>query len=256
MKKILALVLVMAVAAIANPVEFTYSVDGNEVTISFDAPIVGLGLDVDCDGDVEVTDVAFDNPFINVFMDYAYDVGETYEIGDGHPIALQDAAGPASLPSASFAISAGGLEDEEGLEPAAGTIVLTISGTAGTITITENALRGGVVDYDGAMDVTGFPMVIEIEDDEPPLTPEQELWLKMNIDGGDFVNPQTVSTLVGYINTHAAAPFYSIPSTDPAYNPDYDINDDGFINPQDVSTLVGYINTNGVPPFYAIPYPE
>jgi len=158
MKKILALVLVMAVSAMA--VTFT-GVDNGDgtVTISYDAPIVGLALDVDSAA-VSVTGVTLPT-FFDVFMDYAYAQGGSYVYKSGDSIAAQDAAGVATLPSSSFCISAGGLEDDElDTVPATGEITLAVTGT-GTITISANTLRGGVVDYNGAM-TTNLPIDIVV----------------------------------------------------------------------------------------------
>lgn len=242
MKKILALVLVMAVSVMAGTVSFS-GVDNGDgtVTITADAPVVGLALDVDAD--MDVTAVAVDS-FFDVFMDYAYDQGASYVYGEGSAIAAQDAAGVATLPSMAFCISAGGLEDDAAdTVPATSEIVLTVDGS-GDIVISENTLRGGVVDYDGAM-TTNLPITINI--------PDEPTACYGDVDGNAFVNAGDITALVNYINANGAAPFWSV-AVD-ATNGGYDVDSNNFINAGDITALVNYINANGAAPFWSIACP-
>lgn len=263
MKKILALVLVMAVASFAVTFTGTDNEDGT-VTISYDAPIVGMALNVD---GVSISDVALP-AFFDVYMDYAYEQGVSYVYGAGTAIALQGEAGTATLPSDSFCISAGGLEDyrEEGepadTVPAAGDIVLTIAGYAEladgtyTITIDENTLRGGIVDFDGYIADNNLPITIDVvvEGGDPPLTPEQEQWNAMNVNDDGTVNLTDINNLVSYINANASAPFWTVAVT--TENANFDANGDNVINLTDINNLVSYINANASAPFWTIAYPE
>ncbi len=244
MKKILALVLVMAVSVMA--VTFT-GVDNGDgtVTISYDAPIVGMALDVNSAA-VSVTGVTLP-AFFDVFMDYAYAQGASYVYMAGDPIATIGAAGVATLPSSAFCISAGGLEDNvSDTVPATGAIVLAVTGT-GDVVISANSLRGGVVDYSGAM-TTNLPITVTVEETGPTDTPEQILWDSMNVNGDGAVNPQDIGALVSYINTNATAPFWTVAVTEA--NAHYDVNGSGTINPQDIGALVNYVNTNATAPFW------
>ncbi|AQQ10416.1 hypothetical protein L21SP3_02248 [Sedimentisphaera cyanobacteriorum] len=155
----------LAVAAVAMAGSVTFdAVDNGDgtATISYtaDAAVVGFALDVD--SDVSVTDVTIPS-FFDVFMDYANEEGESYVYGEGSPIAYQDAAGTNALPCVSFCISAGGLEDDETDVPSTSGDIVVTTGGAATVTLGENALRGGVVDYDGAMD-TNLPITFDITD--------------------------------------------------------------------------------------------
>jgi len=132
----------------------TLSVAG-EATITWDSSgdgegVVAMGIDVDATAAID--GYAIDS-FFDVFMDAAHDMEVTlpdsYNYGDGTPIADQDAAGEAAL-SANFAISMGILGEvtPTGAQTS-GTIVLTCAAGA-DVTISENALRGGVVGESGA----------------------------------------------------------------------------------------------------------
>jgi len=236
MKKILALVLVMAVSAMA--VTFT-GVDNGDgtVTISYDAPIVGLALDVDSAA-VSVTGVTLPT-FFDVFMDYAYAQGGSYVYKSGDSIAAQDAAGVATLPSSSFCISAGGLEDDElDTVPATGEITLAVTGT-GTITISANTLRGGVVDYNGAM-TTNLPIDIVVAG-----APSVCLG---DADGDGWISPDDLGAIVGYIGGFEADGFWVEVSA--GYEA-YDFDQDGWVSPDDLGGIVGYIGGFAADGFWA-----
>jgi len=246
MKKILALVLVMTVSVMA--VTFT-GVDNGDgtVTISYDAPIVGLALDVDS---TTVTASAVTLPdFFDVFMDYAYAQGASYVYGAGDAIATQDAAGVATLPSMSFCISAGGLEDDEAdTVPATGSIVLAVTGE-GDIEISANTLRGGVVDYNGAM-TTNLPITITVASGD---TPAQIEWDAMNANGDTFVNAGDISAIITYLNSNATAPLWRVPASEA--NAQYNVNGDAFVNAGDISTIITYLNSNASAPLWRVARP-
>jgi hypothetical protein len=131
-----------------------------EIVLTADAGIVGIGLTVEGG---PVTDVAVDS-FFDVFIDSAFTIGAGYVVGDGVPTAIQTGAGELALPSSSFSISVGGLDDDgigEGAEEAPTTTTITLSGS-GTVTIDEDTLRGGIVGYDGAMEISGLPLQVDL----------------------------------------------------------------------------------------------
>ena len=244
MKKILALVLVMAVSVMAGTVNFS-GVDNGDgtVTITANAPIVGMALDVDAD--MDVTAVAVDS-FFDVFMDYAYAQGESYVYGAGDAIAAQDAAGVATLPSMAFCISAGGLEDDAAdTVPATSEIVLTVDGT-GSILISENTLRGGVVDYDGAM-TTNLPINITVAAAQTACIGD--------VDGSGIINALDVTALVGLMSANGTGPAKIIASTSEFYSVEADVDESGIINALDVTALVGLMSSEGVGPAKIITCP-
>lgn len=231
MKKILALVLVMAVSVMAVTFEGVDNGNGT-VTISYNAPIVGLALDVDSAA-VSVTGVTLPT-FFDVFMDYAYntiDQGGTYQYGSGDAIAAQDAAGVATLPSSSFCISAGGLEgDFDGdTLPTSGEITLAVTGT-GTITISANTLRGGVVDYNGAM-TTNLPIDIVVAG--APSVCEGDS------DGDGWVTTDDINDLVIFLGNYFQGDGYYVEVTPETAGKDSD--GDGWITTDDINDLVIFL---------------
>lgn len=169
MKKCLAIIVAMALVAPAMAASVTVSAGANdgEVVLTADAGIVGIGLTVDGD---DVTAVAVDS-FFDIFIDSAFDLGGSYNLGDGIPTATQGAPGEQGLPSGSFSISVGGLDDDGiggGTEEAPLSTTIVLSGT-GTVTVDADMLRGGIVGYDGAMTISGLPLVITLD---PGVEPE------------------------------------------------------------------------------------
>jgi hypothetical protein len=163
MKKILVSLLVLALCApamAATTVSVTDNEDGTGViVITTDAgAIVGLGLDIAVSG-AQITAVGTMDPAtFNIFPDAAQaeEAGDGYTYGEGSPVAVIGSAGVGTLPSDSFAISVGMLNGETtaGADGAATvSIPVTTDLTAGnscTVTVTENALRGGIVLTTGA----------------------------------------------------------------------------------------------------------
>lgn len=160
MKKLLASLLVLAMCAPAMALTFSTSVDGDELTISYNLAagegLRGLALTITQvgAGDAAVTDV--DAGAFNTFMDYAYTAGDQYTIDpdNQHPVALIDGPGVATLPAAAaggFSLSMGYL-DENGVEPkgeaitTSGSIVVTFEGSVDTeVAVALDTLRGGAV---------------------------------------------------------------------------------------------------------------
>ena len=166
MKKSLILLFTLFLAAPLYADTITFSSPGDGV-IHYEATgaiaPVAMALDVDADG--TIIGVMVDS-FFDIYMDSAHDMEMitpgSYTYGAGIPTAHQDVVGELPLPQQNFCISMGGLGGEtEPLDPApmSGEITLT-AGTATSVTITENALRGGVVGTDGVkMTVTGLPII-------------------------------------------------------------------------------------------------
>lgn len=159
MKKILVslMVLALCVPAMAATVVVADNTSDNTGTITITAAsgaIVGLGLDVAVTGG-NITEIVSISPAtFNIFPDAAQAIGAGYLYGEGSPVAVIGSAGVDTLPSASFAISAGMLNGEAtaGASGAA-SVVITVRVDANvTVSVSENALRGGIVLTDGSND--------------------------------------------------------------------------------------------------------
>ncbi len=181
MKKGLVILVVLAFAApLYADVTFGPAVDNQDGTCSIpwssdDLPIVAMGLDVDVTGDDDIGDLAYGS-FFDIFMDQAYDeeAGDGYTYGEDKgngPVARQDQPGQLALPQTNFCISMGGLggASEPLDDPCmAGTIVLTADPCNSSGTLSENALRGGVIDENGAQVTTNLPIPFGITTFVPP----------------------------------------------------------------------------------------
>jgi hypothetical protein len=174
------LVCLLAVALMAAPVlagSVAVTVDDSTagqavITLTGDAGIVGIGLEVSCTAGA-IDDLAVDS-FFDIFIDLAHDevAGDGYAYGEGSEAGANAAAevavaGKKDLPAAEFAICAGGLEDSEtDTAPTTATVTL-ISAAGATGTVDINIPRGGIVDADGAMTVTGLPANFTIQPSGP-----------------------------------------------------------------------------------------
>ena len=170
MKKALVILVALALAAPLYAGTITLTATDNEdgtcnIDWSSTGAVVAMGMDIDVTGtppnDEPISGVAVDAWF-DIYMDAAYDeeAGDGYRYGEGTPIADQDAPGQLVLPQSIFCISMGGLGGETGPltpAPSSGTIVMTADGIGfSSGTIVANALRGGVVDDNGAeVTITG-----------------------------------------------------------------------------------------------------
>ena len=177
MKKFLliAMVACIAIPALAVDISLVDNTDGTgtiQYTVASGEIVRGLAIIVNAgEGSViAVTDV---NPEFNVFMDAAwyeentagsqYGVSDGYEIAEGSPIADPCDAGPIALPQSQISLCMGVLDEEGGQAGATddGTYdVATIDlGEAGTVTITQDGLRGGIVGTDlGVIALAGGPI--------------------------------------------------------------------------------------------------
>jgi hypothetical protein len=158
MKKLVMMLVVMAMAAplMAGDVQFTATTNGLTVTVDYVATggtIRGMALNVGAD--VNIESVVVDS-FWDVFMDAAYMDPDNYGLGDGTPIANPAQAGEVALPLNAFCISVGNLEGTE----TAPELALTAAGP-GTGTLDINTLRGAIVDTDGNEMTSNLPIPLE-----------------------------------------------------------------------------------------------
>ncbi len=150
MKKILTSLLVLALCApaMAATVGFVDNTDGTGTfTITATEYMVGLGLDVDSTADV--TAVAITPAAFNIYPDAAYsqELGDGYAYGEGGPACAKLVPGEIALPQTSFALCFANLNGAT-TPGASGAQVVTVTftvPTGGTVTIAENATRGGVI---------------------------------------------------------------------------------------------------------------
>jgi hypothetical protein len=76
-----------------------------------------------------------------------------------------------------------------------------------------------------------------------------------DVDGNGFVNRADIIELVSCLVDNASAPFWTVPSTNPAYIVAADIDGNGFVNRADIIELVSYLVDNASPPFWSVPCP-
>jgi hypothetical protein len=178
MKKLVLTLLVVALAipAMAGSVAVTTDVSTKgeaTITLTGDAGIVGMGIAIDADANIDSFTV---ESFFDIFLDVAYAAEKalagSYVYGaEAGPDNLNgaDPAGPGVvlLPAAAFSISVGGLGGATlPLAPAPLITTIVLKAAAGaTVDIDLDALRGGIVDVDGAMTVTGLPVQVVIAPD-------------------------------------------------------------------------------------------
>jgi hypothetical protein len=160
MKTFVTLIAVVALTATCFAGDATIDVasDGT-VSLTFTGdPPVGLGLVCDASAAVgdavaaNITGIANAPGIFNVNIDYAHTAETTtpgsYAIGDGHPAADPAAAGVATLPDPVAVLSVGELDAADATSPVAvGVISLD---APGDVCVSEDTLRGGVVDINGA----------------------------------------------------------------------------------------------------------
>ncbi len=158
MKKLIAILALMAAgSAYAADVDFVSvdKADGTaEVTwTATGCTVLGMGLEVAVDSADSLTDVDVDS--FNVFIDQAFDIVDgggtlTEPLPTSNAKASVGAAGSVAAFDADFALCAGYLaENNTGL--ASGKITFTADADS-SVTLTENATRGGVVGIkDGAV---------------------------------------------------------------------------------------------------------
>jgi hypothetical protein len=226
MKKVLAILVVLALCVPAMAATVDIAIDGDEATITVTAAanIVGLALDIDiADGDV--TSATVDTATFNIFMDAAHDLEATtgYNYGDGTAIANQDIVGELALPAQNIAISVGALNGAAtpGADGSA-VVVITVVADGASITVSENNLRGGIILADGTgEDIDGGSVSADFEGGEVVCVGDiTEDYLS----GTALINGLDLSALVVYLTPHA--PGYAV-SPIPAGDEKYDVSGDG-----------------------------
>lgn len=138
---------VMAVSiSLIDNADFTgtilYSAAAGEV-------IRGLSIVIEADGGATIDEITNVNTEFNVFMDAAFDDPGNYEVGYGDPVFDPDGPGLIGLPASRISLSMGIVDIGGGQAGASdgGTfdlVTLVLSGSA-DVTITLDALRGGIV---------------------------------------------------------------------------------------------------------------
>jgi hypothetical protein len=243
MKKVLALLVVLAMAAPAMAVvNFEIADGGNGVLIisyTSDAGELprGVGLAVSIDGATAdgASVLAVDAKF-NTYIDYASDMGNAFAIGDGHPLAKPGIAGALDAAASEFSISAGVLDEggDQGAGDGAAELIqiqLTGSGTA-MVTISGDTTRGpasGVVGgaYESNLPISG-PVALDDDCALFACHASGDTNGDCLVDSDDiqvFIGAWTDATLGGESNgiPHVCA----------------DTNDDGLVDSDDIANLVG-----------------
>ncbi len=174
---------------------------------------------------------------------------------DGTPVAPSDDPGAfGGLDSNGITIEMGSLY-VAGNEPPLEGVLCTITVTEScTVNIAGNAARCGM-----GSEALGVVMVDWTEDPvvnyvDGTVSLEPAVCVG-DVDGNGFVNRFDFSALVVYLVDNASPPFWSVPSTNPAYSAAADVDGNGFVNRFDLSALVVYLVDNASPPFWSVPCP-
>jgi hypothetical protein len=158
MKKLAMLLLLAAAVPAMATITFT-AMDNEDGTITIgyasdgaDAPrAIALTVSLSDGATVDpAAGVVVESEDFITYMDYAYsayDGGEGYEIGDGHPLAVVDAAGRLEAPASEFSICMGVLDEGGNQAPGESsdtlvTLTLDIPGESTTVSISADTLRG------------------------------------------------------------------------------------------------------------------
>lgn len=169
MKTLVCLIAILAITApvMATTITIVGETDGTTLTLKYYADGVVRGVALACSTDGPTTNAASttEGANWNVCLDYAYDVVTaegTYNLGDGGPLAKLDGPGVPTGDVSDFSICVG-MVDETGAgggvpQGSQGTpeVLCTIdfAGGGGTLTLTEDTLRGGAV---------GSPVTIQFD---------------------------------------------------------------------------------------------
>jgi hypothetical protein len=241
MKKLAMLLLLAAAVPAMATITFTATDNGDgTITIGYasdgaDAPrAIALTVSLSDGATVDpAAGVVVESEDFITYMDYAYsayDGGEGYEIGDGHPLAVVDAAGRLEAPASEFSICMGVLDEGGNQAPGESsdtlvTLTLDIPGESTTVSISADTLRGpdsGVVGDAEIMSV--MPEDLLVGSSEPPCKSYE------HYEDGD-VNGDLVITYVDLQAVLAAWP--------PAdYESCADISGDGNITYVDIQPIV------------------
>jgi len=229
MKKLVLTMLVVALAIPAMAADISITADGVIQLTSVEGENV-RGLAIVVESAEPITAVAKGDAVFNVFMDAAYEAETatpgSYVIGAGEPVADPDAKGTIALGGTKISLCMGAL-DETGNQLAvpAGTIDVATITVCGEVTITADALRGGIVGdavvegtIAGGTVVCGGPCVGDV-------------------DGNNYIYTDDLAALVEYL-TGFASEYYYCAGEDPRFNSKMDVNGDGIIYTDDLSKMV------------------
>jgi hypothetical protein len=166
MKKLVCLIAVLALTApVMADITFTATNNGDcTFTIGFTADPctlpVGFGLIVDADP-CQLVSYDSGDSFFDIYIDFASDDPCAYTLGAGHPVAKVAEAGSLTLPANTAALCMGILS--ESAPPASSTNLATLTiNAAGTVTISADPLRGGVVDQNGDPIASNLPITVDV----------------------------------------------------------------------------------------------
>ncbi len=279
MRKVLPILLAIAIAAPALA-DVAVSVDDAgdgiariSLAISGDAVVRGVALKVTVTGaDISaVEDLTIVDGGFNAYIDYYYsNTGYLGTLADetelpgavAHALADPDAAGVLDLSAAKsvFSISVGALDNsgaQGGVDTSAVLAEIQLGNFSGdaTVCVEPDALRGGIVGDD-------LGTVVDIDCDtvaepgEPfPSCQDYNLTKKKNGATDDIVNVSDINAFITYVNSNKIGPFFSIPTSNPAFDADYDFDLNGTVNVSDLNQMIGYVNANKTGPFFAYTCP-
>lgn len=173
MKKLIFLCVALLVAPAMAVVEF--SGDGTttagQCSISYAGTLAedlprGIAVKLTCTGDIVITGMVADSidPAFNCFIDWAYS-NDPYNLGDGDPFADPAGPGVGTLPATEISLCMGVLDETENQLPgpqAAEVITLTVTGTAGSIIVEADTLRGPDSGVVGSELASNLPIEIPV----------------------------------------------------------------------------------------------
>ncbi|MCF7954948.1 MAG: hypothetical protein K9M75_04010 [Phycisphaerae bacterium] len=252
MKKLVLTMLVVALAipAMAADISLTDNGDGTGTIVLTTAAGENVrGLAIVVESANPITAVAKGDAVFNVFMDAAYEAEAitpgSYAIGDGEPVADPDAKGTIALGGTRISLCMGAL-DETGNQAAvpAGTIdVATITTACGEVTITADALRGGIVgDAVVAGTIAGGPVC---DGPTPCVGDGNGSGVVDTSDLGDMVallsaNPCDIDGWPGSCENYGYCE-YKVTAVG---NEVFDMNGDGMVDTSDLGDLVALLSAN------------
>lgn len=244
----------IAVCALTAPVvaatTISASDDGSDVLCVY------YTGDDPCAVGVIVTNTSTDfaaNPYVSasadswfdVFMDYASGDPDNYVLGSGDPVASTSGAGVPTYPTGAISLCAGHLEGANG-----GTgVIAKLNVTAGDVlTVDIDSTRGNpeALDIDDAVEGAQGGSITMAGGAAPCYG---------DADGNGSINRSDLSAITTFLNANASAPFWTVPSSNPAYYAEADVDGNGSINRSDLSALTTYLNANAGAPFWTVACP-
>ncbi len=174
---------------------------------------------------------------------------------DGTPVAPSDDPGAlGGINTNGITIEMGSLYTDVNAPASSGVLCTIVVTESCTVNIAGNAARCGegspdlgvvMENPDEVVTPTYIPCDVTLE---PPVCVG-------DIDGNGFINKPDVIALISYLVDNASPPFWTVPSTNPAYSAAADIDGNGFVNKPDVIALISYLVDNASAPFWTVPCP-